>query len=583
MFRTCLLIIVFSLTFYYGIRAQVSPHIEPPFWWTNMPANELLIILHEEGIGEWNPSVREKSVRLNEVLPCANPNYLLLKLHWDAVFKQSTIIIRLEKEGLIREVPYVFRNRDRTFKPMGLTPADAIYRITTDRFANGDPGNDRILSDNVNRKDPLARHGGDLQGVMAHTDHIRSLGMTAVQLDPVQKNEATDRSFSGQTITSHFEVDPRLGDSTIYRQLIGKLHRQELKIIQEMIYPWVSEQHHFVQDPPFPSWKESGQTGSFREETGRYSWRINDPVLTTYLTQMSMWWMEAYHPDALCIPACSQIDPSFVEQLTEQLAKAYPGVTVFGEAMSDAGSAERSQVGASGRALCPISIHGNLLFHQAIDELFSREGEKHSGVEGLYNWMVENEKQKNPDGSILFVDNAHLPRYFNRRDKKLEKWKMGLAVLATVKGTPSIYSGTEILVNQSRKNTSIRQDFPGGWNRDRKDKFTKEGRKKNEEEAFRYLQRLMTWRSKSQAIIRGTMVAYPPQKSVFAYFRRYGEQLVMVIINTGETDGSAQLDPWMDTLRGYTVSRDIFSGKEYPLTGSWSMKGLECRVLELER
>ena len=52
-----------------------------------------------------------------------------------------------------------------------------------DRYANGDPTNDGA----VNRADPAAFHGGDLQGVIDHLDDIQGLGFTTVWLSPVWK------------------------------------------------------------------------------------------------------------------------------------------------------------------------------------------------------------------------------------------------------------------------------------------------------------------------------------------------------------------------------------------------------------
>lgn len=576
MFRSIFLLIAATLGLAPSAFTQVQPRIEPPHWWTNMPTYELMIVIHQDNIGEWTPSIQEKSLRLKEVMPCPNPNYLFLKVNWDATFKPSTITIQLKKNGQIMEIPYSFKARDRGFKPGGLQASDVIYRITTDRFANGDPENDHALQGKVNRKDPLARHGGDLKGILDHIDYIRALGMTTIQLDPVQKNEGSETSYHGKHISSHFELDPRLGDSTTYRRLIQRLHRHDMKIVQNVEFGTVSSNHHFRMDPPFPSWFDMA---SNQKMGAVWQWHLHDPVLQQYLAQTFMWWMEEYHLDALRMGSCEKTTQPGLKNLTDQLQNAYQRVTIFSEQEPAAGS----EMTREPENDCGLSIQSNEAFQQTIRQLLAPSDNQENGVINLYQWMVENEKQEDSNGSILFVDNAHLPRYYDRKDKKLEKWKMGLAVLATSRGIPSINAGTEILIKPNKRNPLIQADFPGGWKRDRKNKFTKEGRKKHEEEAYHYMQRLINWRVKNQAIIRGTMVAYPPQDAAYTYFRRYGEQLVMVIINTDNKSQSVNLEPWMNTIRGYTKAADIFSGKEYPLEGIWELDGLESRVLELER
>lgn len=582
MFRSILQLFTVIVVMTTSAFSQGLPLIEPPHWWTNMPSYQLMIMLHQEKIGEWTPSVQEKSLRIKEVIPCPNPNYLFLTLNWDATFKPSTITIQLEKNGQIMEIPYTFKPRDRTFKPGGLQSSDAIYRITTDRFANGDSDNDRALRGKVNRKDPLARHGGDLKGILDNADYIRGLGMTAVQLDPVQKNEGSDRSFDGNQISSHFELDLRLGDSTTYRRLIQKLHRHDMKIVQELNFMTVSTNHILVKDSPFTSWFHKNNEASKSPEDDVQKWDVRDPILMNYLTQLSWWWIEKYHLDALRISSCTEVDPTVLEHLTDHMTSAYPGLTIFSE--REAGDSPVSlPIHLENKSDCGLPIQSNDAIQQVVNQLYTTAGDQFTGVNNLYQWMAENEKQKDPNGSILFVDNAHLPRYHDRKDKKLEKWKMGLAVLATSRGIPSINAGTEVLIKPNKRDALIQADFPGGWKRDRKNKFTKEGRKKNEEEAYYYMQRLINWRVKNQAIIQGTLVAYPPQDAAYAYFRRYGEQLVMVVINTDKKSQSVDLEPWMNTIRGYTMAKDIFSGKEYPLEGIWELDGLESRVLELER
>lgn len=48
----------------------------------------------------------------------------------------------------------------------------------------------------VNRNDPNARHGGDLQGIEQHLDYIQNLGVTAIWLNPVLENDMPGRILS---------------------------------------------------------------------------------------------------------------------------------------------------------------------------------------------------------------------------------------------------------------------------------------------------------------------------------------------------------------------------------------------------
>src|SRR4051812_42469753 len=105
------------------------------------------------------------------------------------------------------------------------SPGDeVIYFLLPDRFANGDPANDRggLTGDRLETGfDPTSKafyNGGDLAGVTAHLDYIQSLGATAVWLAPVFKNKSVQGAPGEESagyhrywVTDLTRVDPHFG------------------------------------------------------------------------------------------------------------------------------------------------------------------------------------------------------------------------------------------------------------------------------------------------------------------------------------------------------------------------------------
>ena len=100
----------------------------------------------------------------------------------------------------------------------GINSADFIYLRMPDRFSNGDPNNDHYanMRDTVaDRKNPLARHGGDLQGEINHLDYLQQLGVTALWMTPVLENDMPLEKepsgwlsgYHGYWFTDHYEID----------------------------------------------------------------------------------------------------------------------------------------------------------------------------------------------------------------------------------------------------------------------------------------------------------------------------------------------------------------------------------------
>jgi cyclomaltodextrin glucanotransferase len=85
--------------------------------------------------------------------------------------------------------------------------AEAVYFVVTDRFVNGDPGNDHRDQGGAQRTfdrpmtcpdgvvDNLGYLGGDFRGLLDHAGYIREMGFSAVWITPIVDNP--DAAFTG--------------------------------------------------------------------------------------------------------------------------------------------------------------------------------------------------------------------------------------------------------------------------------------------------------------------------------------------------------------------------------------------------
>jgi pullulanase-type alpha-1,6-glucosidase len=118
----------------------------------------------------------------------------------------------------------------------------------TDRFANGDPRNDRggLTGDRLTTGfDPTDKgfyQGGDLKGLIDRLDYVKGLGSTAVWLTPTFQNrpvqgEGSDVSagYHGYWITDFTRVDPHLGTNAEMKRLVREAHRRGMKVFFDII------------------------------------------------------------------------------------------------------------------------------------------------------------------------------------------------------------------------------------------------------------------------------------------------------------------------------------------------------------
>ena len=96
----------------------------------------------------------------------------------------------------------------RSGRFQGFSQDDIIYLIMPDRFANGDPSNDdpAISRGLLDRSKARYYHGGDFQGIINRLPYLKSLGVTAVWLNPwYDNNNRLNRKeiYDGQPITDY--------------------------------------------------------------------------------------------------------------------------------------------------------------------------------------------------------------------------------------------------------------------------------------------------------------------------------------------------------------------------------------------
>lgn len=80
---------------------------------------------------------------------------------------------------------------------------------------------------------------GDLQGIISRLDYIRSLGVTAIWLNPVYVSGWTD---GGYDIIDFYKVDPRFGTNADLLELIRQAHARGIKIVMDLVAGHSSDQ-----------------------------------------------------------------------------------------------------------------------------------------------------------------------------------------------------------------------------------------------------------------------------------------------------------------------------------------------------
>jgi glycosidase len=589
-------------------------HLEPPYWWAGMASATLELLVHGERVGEFSPSLDYPGVTIVAVHRTANPNYLFIELRLADNVAAGAFDIEFRREGRPQlRHPYELRARDPgAVEGRGFDASDVIYLITPDRFANGDPSNDRVegLVEGPDRDDAHGRHGGDIQGIIEHLDYIADMGYSQIWLNPVLQNDQPESSYHGYAITDFYQVDARFGSNALYKRLAAEARERGIGLIIDVIPNHSGSEHWWMSDLPSEDWINHGAefvgTSHRREslldphasvaDRKRFSdgWFVpsmpdlnqRNPRLATYLIQNSIWWVESAGLSGIRVDTWPYPDKDFLTEWGRRLTEEYPGLNIVGEewvtnpaivAYWQRGSLRRDGYESYLPSLMDFPLHDAVVNGLSEDEGWG------TGLDRIYRMLANDFLYGDPFNLVIFPDNHDMSRIFTQLGERFDLYRMSLAFFLTTRGIPQLYYGDEILMANPGTDAHgvIRSDFPGGWPGDTVNGFTGEGLTVLQREAQELTRDLLNWRKTATAIHGGKLTQFAPEDSTYTWFRHDDRQKIMVIINKADEIRSLDLTRFEEMLDGERQGTDVISGREYPLDATLAVPARSALVLEL--
>lgn len=589
-------------------------HVEPAFWWIGMKNPTVQVLFHHQtqNISEYSPSLQYEGVTIREVKKVENPHYLFITLNIAAGTKPGKIpfVFRQGKKTVNYQYELMARSSDKN-RVMGFSPADVMYLIMPDRFANGDPGNDSIpgMYQGVNRQVGNARHGGDIKGISDHLDYIKDFGVTTIWLNPVLENNQKRESYHGYAITDLYKVDRRFGTNQDYVNFIKKCHDNGLKVVQDMVMNHIGDQHWLMSDLPektwvhqFPQFTRSNYRGSVVSDPykSKYDSKLmNDgwfdttmpdvdqtnELFATYLIQNTLWWIEYAGIDGIRMDTYPYPDKDFMARWAKEVREAYPSFNIVGEAwvnyIPTTAYWQNDMKNTDGYQSYLPSVT-DFAFFGAVPQALHEQGGWDTGMARLYNLLAQDFIYPNPSGNLTFLDNHDVTRFFLSAGRDINKFKMGMTFLLTTRGIPQLYYGSEILMDgDGGHHPNVRKTFPGGWKGDPSNAFTREGRSKEQNDAFEYLRTLLNWRKAASAVHSGKLTHYVPEDNIYVYFRDDGSQKVMVIMNGNNAEKKLKTERFAENLGNAKSALDIINKNQLNNLSEIAVPAQTAMVLEL--
>lgn len=589
-----------------------APAAYPPNWWVGMRDRRLQIMLRAPNIGAADVRLDDTArARIVRVVRGDSPHYLFVDLEIAADAAPGDLRLRLIAQGRERTLPYaLWPRKPGSAERRGFDGRDAILNLMPDRFANGDPGNDRVAGyvEGADRDNPGGRHGGDLRGLRERLDYIAGMGYTMVWPTPLIENAQTEYSYHGYAATDLYRIDPRFGSNADYRDFVAAARGKGIGVIQDVVPNHIGDGHVWMQDPPTADWltyggrydptrhgrtalsdpyAAQGDRDDFTQ--GWFAPTMPDlnqrqPLLATYLVQNAIWWIEYADLSGLRVDTYGYSDNAFLAEWTRRIRREYPNFSMVGEEWSNKASVvARWQNGWVDGAPGMPNMMDFPLSETLRTALSEPENDYAGGLRRLYEAMVDDRLYAAPSALVAFEGNHDMPRIYSVLGENLDAYRLAMTYLATVPRIPQFYYGTEVLMTSptTRDDAASRRDFPGGWVGDRANAFTGAGLSPRQRDAQAWLRALLNWRKTASAVHDGRFLHYLPRDGVYVYFRDDGKQRLMVVLSRNDKAVELPLDRFAEGLKDATAARDALAGTPIALEKALAVPPHAAMVLDL--
>lgn len=619
---------LFAETF---VFAQHEITVYPTHWWVGMKNQNLQLLIHRDQVASENVSMLAyPGVKLVKQTKVESRNYLIIDLIISSSAKPGKIKFKIDNLQSPEAVPYkiieyelMTRSRENGItRVQGVTSSDLVYLLMPDRFSNGDPANDSftdLRDTESDRNNKFARHGGDLKGIENHFDYLKDLGVTTIWCTPLVENDMPKMredvfdlaGFHGYWFTDHYKIDKRYGGNEAYRSMITAAHKNGLKVIHDAVYNHIGLYHWMNLDPPSKDWinqwpdftpPNHRDAAVFDPYKSTYDntvmmkgWfikhlpdlNLTNPYVATFLIQNAVWLAEEFGFDGFRVDTYKYCDEKFLNRVNAALLTEFPAITTFVEGWGNDVMAnayfvrnnfdipfKHNAMGALDFPLC-FAMQNSLIQPAGWTE----------GVNKLYLTLSEDFAYREPLNNCIFLDNHDMNRFFSVVKEDFSKFKMGMALLLTMRGIPQLYYGDEILMKNFKNPTDqdVRLDFPGGFAGDPSNKFDSAGRNQQENEAFSYIKTLANFRKQSSALKTGKTMQFIPQQGVYVYFRYNAGQTIMCVMNTNNYSSTLKMDRFAERSGGFTKAYDVATGVTFNLEQSLTVGPNYILVMELKK
>ena len=452
-------------------------------------------------------------------------------------------------------------------------------------------------------------YGGDLEGIRKKIPYLESLGVNALYLTPIFHSPSNHK----YDVIDYKRIDPHIGNNDEFTRLVKELHSAKIHIILDGVFNHTGEGHHWINR--LGLFKDGGAYGNldsphrdyyFFEEgsaTKYYGWLGHSslPVLN-YQSEgvrkeiygdkdsaMKFWLNTPFDTDGWRLDVANMLakhpEPGFAKRIWREIRKAVKETKsdayLLGEHFFDASDL------LDGESLdAAMNYHGFYIplikWLTGFVRIRYQDNGKGLWWQGNVSFTAEMfHKHIHEYRSLLpfqiqllnynLLGSHDVPRFQTLVANDFQKVKIGVSILFTFIGVPSVYYGDEVGMDGGGDPDNRR---PMVWEEDKQDN-----------RILNLYRRLITLRKTSIELQTGSFLVLLANRSTYAFARFSNTYSTIVVLHATSGVQDVAVPAWKLGMVDATV-REVIEGKNYKIIDghlSISLTGFDAMIFQTLR
>lgn len=448
-----------------------------------------------------------------------------------------------------------------------------VYQIFPERFANGDPTNDPLLTLNWG-KAPTAGSffGGDFQGVIDNIPYLEALGITAIWFNPVFEAPSNHKYDT----SDYLKIDPSLGSLDKFKEMVSRLHSAGIKVILDGVFNHTGYEFRAFQDiikngqaSRYVDWYYVHDFPIRRAPKPNYEawWDLPDlPKLNMensevrrYILDVVLYWMDL-GVDGWRLDVPNEVEHSFWREFRSHVKGINSDAYIVGEIWHN------GKPWLEGDQFDAVM---NYVFRDAVLDYFARRACAASAFVNKLESMRASYPHAASMALLNLLGSHDTERVLTAFHGNKEQMLPAIVFQMTYPGAPMVYYGDEIGM-RGDKDPGCRGTMI--WDKSKQDQGL-----------HRLYQHLIRIRKGNVPLRRGNMrwlVVDDPTRTL-AFSRAYDGEVAVVAACSG--DAEVSLDLSLDRAEDGAAFVDVLTDRSYEVSGGrlrvCGLRSNEARVL----